>query len=261
MEKEKIINPKTGKKIDMYGIIYNGLIREGYQYENGELVKPKLKFVESDDELEESEEESEEESIDYEDDDEEYELDVHDVEETDFEPKKERYIPEEEDEDYYEEQNYVTESIYPTYYERRPTMQYERMSHVRCIECNKPISILEKSFKRLKSQGLPSEEIYKRLNLKRVCCRMHLERPPIVNFVQANEEKMMDYPSTKVINVKKSKTLTHISQNPFFDNTNVNVNTNIRQYEHGQPTQTQINYQQLKTRPLGRKYQVSYIGK
>lgn len=283
MEKEKIINPKTGKKIDMYGDTYNTLIREGYEYNSGELVKRKQRYVEDSDD-EEEEEENEEESIDYEGDDSiENEEELEGLEDLNISDKPQRFIPEEVEEEYYEEQDFVTEpqSVYPTYVYRKPNIVYERMAHVRCIECNKPIGVLEKSFNRLKSQGVPNEEIYQRLGLKRYCCRMHLERPPPINMNQVNVEKMMDYPATKVVN-KRDKftkdTLTNISQNPFLSSVNTNdyidvnnkkvqgtflndASANIRRFEHGLPTQTNINYQNLKTRPLGSKYQVSYIGK
>lgn len=268
MEKEKIINPKTGKKIDMYGDTYNTLIREGYEYNRGELVKRKTKYVEDDSDEEEEEEEKEEIQENEEDEEEksiDYEEEIN-LEELEISDKPSRFIPEEVEEEHYEEQDFEIEpqSVYPTYVYRQPHIQYERMAHVRCIECNKPIGLLEKSFNRLKNEGVPSEEIYKRLQLKRICCRMHLERPPPIHMTQVNMEKIQDYPSTKVIKKQNHEPLTNISQNPYFTNTNdykTNVNQNIRRFEHGLPTQTNINYQNLKTRPLGSKYQVSYIGK
>lgn len=277
MEKEKVINPKTGKKIDVGGQIYNGLIREGYYYDNGQLIKYKEKFVYDDDEEDdEDEEESEEENVDYDnEEDEEEEFGFNEEPEQEYEHQtanetflKERYIPDEYDEyEAYEEQNFDTasQSVYPNYVYRQPTIHYERMTHVRCIECNKPIGVLEKSFNKLKSRGLTSEEIYGQLNIKRYCCRQHLDHPPLINSFQVNENKMLGYPNTKVVHVKKTKTLpTNISKNPYLNtnnNNNINVNTNAREFEHGKPIQRTINYQQLQSRPLGSKYRVSYIGK
>lgn len=255
MESQKIINPKTGKKIDLYGPKYNELLNEGYIYMNGVLVKPeKQKYVEESEE--ETSETSSEEDQDYPYDEEEEEY-AEDVEEF-VKSQKQTYQPFEEKEEYFEEKVIEPQgSIYPTFYERKPGVYQERMVHVRCLTCNKPIGVLEKSYLRLKSMGMTPEEAYEKLGIKRYCCKHHLERPPLINFNTANEEKIKDYPSAEPVRVNKT-----LSRNPYLSQTNVNVNTNVRTFEKSEPVQTKINYSQLKSRPLaGGKYKVSYIGK
>lgn len=282
MEPIKIINPKTHKKINVGGVIYNTLKKEGYiENEYGELIKPILKtkkIISSSSSGEDYYDEDYETDLSgdyvYSESEEEINEELYDDDEEEIYTKKtdKKTLPdyEEEEYEYYEDiyntiENDTPESLYPTFvYSGVTTPLFERMTHVRCIECNKPISLLEKEYNRLRSSGATPDEAYSKLNIKRYCCKMHLEFPPVVNYNQPNKELIMGSPSAKVIRSKTIPNKIAINKNPYLKPSSKNidtVNTNVRVYERGLPVQENKVYKNLKTRPLGSKYTVSYIGK
>jgi DNA-directed RNA polymerase subunit N (RpoN/RPB10) len=49
---------------------------------------------------------------------------------------------------------------------------------VRC-QCNRVLGDKQKAIEEMKKQGIPINEIFKRLNINRLCCRLRLIEPAI----------------------------------------------------------------------------------
>jgi len=60
------------------------------------------------------------------------------------------------------------------------------LPRVRCVECNKPIGCFYKRYDQLKREGVTPIDIFTLLNIKRPCCRMHLEHPQQLTLLEYN---------------------------------------------------------------------------
>ena len=253
---EKIKNLETGKLVTVGGKRYNELINDGYVHYNGELFKPshkQLKAIKEEERLELERIEREQRM---------YKQEYEEENEQNEKEYEEEY--EEENEEKYEEEKEYNEKFYPTYVERKHNYQEytETIPFVRCFECGKPIGTLHQTYERLKLEGYPPEEIYKKLNITRYCCMKNLEYPQQIPTMNEQLTSVQHVPSTKVVKCKPNNV--NISDNPYLSNKqNVIVSdTNMRVYgtENESPKTTIVNYTTLPKRSLG-KYQVSYLGK
>ncbi|HSW76370.1 MAG TPA: RpoN/RPB10 RNA polymerase subunit family protein [Candidatus Saccharimonadales bacterium] len=111
---EKVINPKSGIKINVGGKLYNQLIKEGYTRVGDRLV------------LQEQEQQF---------------------------------------------------NLIPSFYKRDINLNTYALPPIRCVECNKPLANIYKSYEKLKSEGITPFDIFIQLDIKRECCRMHLQQP------------------------------------------------------------------------------------
>ncbi len=180
----KVINPVSKKRINVDGKVFNDLLNAGYVFKNNQLIY----------QPQETEEENEEET----------------------EEENEEETEEESEEEIYNEKR-------PFFQKRDIDIPYYEMSHVRCIECNKPIASLHKKYIELREKGMAPLEIYEELGLKRNCCRMNITQSPKYHLTE------MDQLNQEMNDLKISK----LSKNPYLKR-NVTGPEVIRLYEGDQ---------------------------
>jgi DNA-directed RNA polymerase subunit N (RpoN/RPB10) len=52
--------------------------------------------------------------------------------------------------------------------------------HIRCYSCNKVIGHLDEPYNEMLSGGMNPEDIFEKLGVSRVCCRLRIANPPVV---------------------------------------------------------------------------------
>ena len=52
--------------------------------------------------------------------------------------------------------------------------------HIRCYSCNKVIGHLDEPYNEMLSRGMNPEDIFNKLKVSRVCCRVRIANPPVV---------------------------------------------------------------------------------
>ena len=296
MEIQKVKNPKTDGTITVGKKIYNDLIAEGYYLLNGKLVK---------DESESSEESESEESISENEENEENEETEESVSESETDESEASYDNEGNNAEEYnnasgsgDTQGYskstdanesgevinVVESKMPMFRKREISYATEALPVIRCVECNKPLAGIYKNYETLKKEGLTPLEIYTLLNIKRPCCRMHLEHPQQINLFQPYEYIY----NGNEINLSDVKVKSKLSKNPYLNNNDEIVTIiegqsrpaygyniqaggkDVGRFSAGKPTlqrkkviNNQVYYEpvevgMLKNKPINDKYFISY---
>jgi DNA-directed RNA polymerase subunit N (RpoN/RPB10) len=286
----KVTNPISKKKITIGGKIFNQVLESGYVFQNNELIP--IEYVEEkqigedfseDEDVESSDEtgnyeyESIEDDIDEDDDKSQDEI-IKKVKNINMDDSDEEYY-ENNNEEYYENNNEYVNQCYggekrPQFYKQDIEIPSYELPHVRCIECNKPISILHKKYLALRDQGVDPIEIYKELNLNRPCCRMHISQTPREYLFNVDYEN-----DSNNDNKKPSKTL-KLTKNPLInkpiENKNKTENDIVRVYKNSQfegiktrvrfgPNKEYVKHEDFKkpellrkTNVAGGKYYISY---
>lgn len=102
------------------------------------------------------------------------------------------------------------------------------LPHIRCYSCGKVIGHYEDRINKMLEKNMTYEEIFDKLDIKRMCCRLRIKNPPIFStaeyiersdvspeqIIQEEEKERQDYEqygrdvikeATKLISVSKQK--------------------------------------------------------
>ena len=158
----KVINPETGRKINVNGRIYNDLIADGYILKRGELVKKKKeKKVKEKKEKEKRISKS---------------------------PIKKLKPLEIEEERMIEQLQELNLDMMPVFEKQQFDEFFTVLPSVRCKLCGKVTGALYPQYEKLKAQGMEPRDIFEKLNVKRVCCRNELAFPPRIPHIDEPQE-------------------------------------------------------------------------